>query len=253
MARVRLDQLLVTRGLARSRERARALILAGEVSVDGQPAAKAGTLVDDEAAVAVREPEHPWVSRGGIKLAHALDQFGVDPVGRTALDIGASTGGFTDVLLQRGVVHVVALDVGHGQLDWRLRNDPRVHVIEGLNARFLRPEDLPAHTRTFDLIVIDVSFISLRYILPVLPALLRPDARVIALVKPQFEAGRAEVGKGGIVRDPAVHERVIDEITQSAHQVGLERLALAPSPIRGAEGNMEFLLLLGSPRQLSNF
>jgi 23S rRNA (cytidine1920-2'-O)/16S rRNA (cytidine1409-2'-O)-methyltransferase len=186
------------------------------------------------------------VSRGGIKLAHALDRFGIDPAGRTALDIGASTGGFTDVLLQRGAARVVALDVGHGQLDWRLRRDPRVHVIEGLNARFLRPDDLPPADRTFDLIVIDVSFISLRYLLPVLPRLVQPGGRVIALVKPQFEAGRSEVGKGGIVRDPAVHDRVIDEVTRSAHQVGLVRLAMEPSPIRGAEGNVEFLLLLGS-------
>ena len=244
MARVRLDQLLVTRGLSRSRERARAQILTGDVSVDGRTITKAGTLVDEQAAVVVREPEHPWVSRGGVKLAHALEQFGIDVADQTALDIGASTGGFTDVLLQRGAARVVALDVGHGQLDWRLRQDPRVHVVEGLNARFLRPEDLPEDLRSFDLITIDVSFISLRQILPVLPALLRPDGRVIALVKPQFEAGRSEVGKGGIVRDPAVHERVIDAVTQSAHQVGLQRLARESSPIRGAEGNMEFLLLL---------
>ena len=244
MARVRLDQLLVTRGLSRSRERARAQILAGDVSVDGRTITKAGTLVDEQAAVVVREPEHPWVGRGGVKLAHALEKFGIDVADRTALDIGASTGGFTDVLLQRGAARVVALDVGHGQLDWRLRQDPRVHVVEGLNARFLRPEDLPEDLRSFELITIDVSFISLRQILPVLPALLRPDGRVIALVKPQFEAGRSEVGKGGIVRDPVVHERVIDAVTQSAHQVGLQRLAIESSPIRGAEGNMEFLLLL---------
>jgi 23S rRNA (cytidine1920-2'-O)/16S rRNA (cytidine1409-2'-O)-methyltransferase len=244
MARVRLDQLLVTRGLAPSRERARALILAGEVSVDGRTVAKAGTFVDDQADVAVREPAHPWVSRGGIKLAHAIDAFGLDVSGCTALDIGASTGGFTDVLLQRGAARVVALDVGHGQLDWRLRQDPRVHVVEGLNARYLRPADLPADMRSFDLITIDVSFISLRHILPVVPPLLRPGGRVLALVKPQFEAGRSEVGKGGIVRDPVVHQRVIEEVTRSAHQVGLVRLAVELSPIRGAEGNVEFLLLL---------
>jgi 23S rRNA (cytidine1920-2'-O)/16S rRNA (cytidine1409-2'-O)-methyltransferase len=244
MRRVRLDQLLVTRGLVPSRERARALVLAGQVTVAGQMISKAGTLVDEQADVAIREPEHPWVGRGGVKLAHALDRFGLDVTGRVALDVGASTGGFTDVLLQRGAARVVALDVGHGQLDWRLRTDPRVHVIEGVNARGLRPADLPPDLRRFDLITVDVSFISLRYILPVLPPLLGPDGRVIALVKPQFEAGRGAVGKGGIVRDPAVHERVLDEITSAALQVGLHRLAVEPSPIRGAEGNVEFLLLL---------
>jgi 23S rRNA (cytidine1920-2'-O)/16S rRNA (cytidine1409-2'-O)-methyltransferase len=244
MRRVRLDQLLVTRGLVPSRERARALVLAGQVTVAGHMISKAGTLVDEQADVAIREPAHPWVGRGGVKLAHALDRFGLDVTGRVALDVGASTGGFTDVLLQRGAARVVALDVGHGQLDWRLRTDPRVHVIEGINARGLRPDDLPPDLRKFDLITVDVSFISLRYILPVLPPLLGPDGRVIALVKPQFEAGRGAVGKGGIVRDPAVHERVLDEITSAALQVGLHRLAVEPSPIRGAEGDVEFLLLL---------
>jgi 23S rRNA (cytidine1920-2'-O)/16S rRNA (cytidine1409-2'-O)-methyltransferase len=247
MPRVRLDQLLVARGLAGSRERARARILAGEVTVDGRVIAKAGTLVGDGADVRVREPEHPWVSRGGVKLAHAIDTFAIDVTGRTALDIGASTGGFTDVLLHRGATRVVALDVGHGQLDWRLRQDPRVHVVEGVNARFLRAEDLPPDARSFDLVTIDVSFISLRHILPVVPPLLGPRGQVLALVKPQFEAGRSDVGKGGIVRDPAVHERVIDTVTQAAHQVGLQRLAVEPSPIRGAEGNLEFLLLFAGP------
>jgi 23S rRNA (cytidine1920-2'-O)/16S rRNA (cytidine1409-2'-O)-methyltransferase len=246
MGRVRLDQLLVARGLVQSRERARAMVLAGLVTVGGQTVSKAGTLVDEHADVAIREPEHPWVSRGGVKLAHALDRFDVDVTGRVALDIGASTGGFTDVLLQRGAARVVALDVGHGQLDWRLRTDPRVHVIEGVNARGLRPEHLPPDLRAFGVITIDVSFISLRHILPVLPPLLEREGRVIALVKPQFEAGRREVGKGGIVRDPAVHERVLEEITSAAHQVGLQRVAVEESPIRGAEGNAEFLLLLSS-------
>jgi 23S rRNA (cytidine1920-2'-O)/16S rRNA (cytidine1409-2'-O)-methyltransferase len=243
MARQRLDQLLVARGLARSRERARAVILAGLVTVDGTPVTKAGTMVDDQAAIAVRQPEHPWVSRGGIKLAHALDRFHLDVTGRTVLDIGASTGGFTDVLIARGAARVVALDVGHGQLDWRLRSDPRVHVLEGVNARYLRADDLPADLRVFDLIAIDVSFISLEHILPVLPPLLAGDGRVVALVKPQFEAGRGEVGKGGIVRDPAIHARVLDEVGAAAHQVGLQRLGMEPSPIRGAEGNLEFLVL----------
>jgi 23S rRNA (cytidine1920-2'-O)/16S rRNA (cytidine1409-2'-O)-methyltransferase len=244
MPKSRLDQLLVARGLAQSRERARALILAGDVTVAGAPSVKAGTMVDDDASVSLREADHPWVSRGGVKLAHALDAFGLDVAGRRALDVGASTGGFTHVLLERGARQVVALDVGHGQLDWRLRNDHRVVVVEGVNARHLRAGDLPADARSFDLVTIDVAFISLRHILPAIPPLLEPDARVIALVKPQFEAGRDDVGKGGIVRDAAVHERVIAERTREAHQIGLERLALEPSPIEGAEGNREFFLLL---------
>jgi len=249
MPKVRLDQLLVTRGLAQSRERARAMILAGHVSVAGQPAAKAGTMVDETAALSLREADHPWVGRGGVKLAHALDVFRVDVAGRLALDVGASTGGFTDVLLERGARCVVALDVGHGQLDWRLRTDPRVVVIENVNVRHLKAEDLPPDLQTFDVVTIDVSFISLRQVLPSIAPRLRPDGRIIALVKPQFEAGRAEVGKGGIVRDPVVHERVIAERTREAHQVGLERVALEPSPIEGAEGNREFFLLLAPVRR----
>ena len=239
----RLDVVLVARGLAQSRERARALVLAGLVRVNGAVASKAGTPVAADAAVALDQPDHPWVGRGGIKLAHALDVFAIDPAGRTALDLGASTGGFTDVLLQRGATRVVALDVGHGQLDWRLRNDARVVVIEGVNARYLRPEDLPARLCPFDLVTIDVSFISLRHILPVVPPLVAPDGRLIALVKPQFEAGRDEVGDGGIVRDEAVHARVVDEVTRAARDAGLERVALEPSPVTGAEGNREFLTL----------
>ena len=244
MPKIRLDQFLVTRGLAQSRERARALILAGDVVVGGAPVTKAGTMIDEASDVALRQPDHPWASRGGLKLAHALDVFGIDVAGFLALDVGASTGGFTDVLLSRGARQVVALDVGRGQLDWRLRTDPRVIPIEGVNARRLGPADLPPAARRFDLIVIDVSFISLAHILPVVPALLAEHGRVIALVKPQFEAGRDEIGKGGIVRDPAVHSRVIEEVTGAAARVGLERVAVEPSPITGAEGNREFLLLL---------
>jgi len=241
---VRLDTLLVDRGLAASRERARALILAGSVRVDGRPASKAGTPVAADADVAIATPDHPYVGRGGIKLAHALDAFGIAVDGRIALDIGASTGGFTDVLLQRGARRVVALDVGHGQLDWKLRNDPRVVVLERVNARSLRPSDLPQDARAFDIITIDVSFISLKYILPVLPPLRRPGADVVALVKPQFEAGRAEVGKGGIVRDEAVQQRVVGEISAAANALGLTREATIESPIAGMEGNREFLIHL---------
>ena len=236
--------MLVERGLVATRERARAMILAGQVRVDGHPVTKAGTPVAADAKVTLDLPDHPYVGRGGLKLAHALDRFSVSPAGATALDIGASTGGFTDVLLQRGASTVVALDVGHGQLDWRIRNDPRVIVLERVNARTLSAMQLPVQARAFAIVTIDVSFISLRQILPVLPPLLTAAADVIALVKPQFEAGRDEVGKGGIVRDQTVHLRVIDEITAAAAGFGFTRLALAESPITGAEGNREFLMHL---------
>jgi 23S rRNA (cytidine1920-2'-O)/16S rRNA (cytidine1409-2'-O)-methyltransferase len=249
MPKTRLDQLLVARGLAQSRERARALILAGDVTVGGRPISKAGTLVDDQAEVAVRTPDHPWVGRGGLKLSHALDAFHLDVTGRLALDIGASTGGFTDVLLQRGARHVIALDVGHGQLAWRLRTDARVTVIERLNARHLRREDLPPDLGTVDIATIDVSFISLRHILPAVGPRVAPDGHIVALVKPQFEAGRGEVGKGGVVTDEAIHARVVDEVTRAAHEVGLERLGLEPSPVAGVSGNREFFLLLAPPRR----
>lgn len=244
MARTRLDQLVVARGLAASRERAQALILANQVSVNGKHVTKAGTQVDDADVVELKTPDHPWVSRGGLKLVRALDAFSIDVTGALALDIGASTGGFTDVLLHHGAARVIAIDVGHNQIDWKLRQDPRVVVREGLNARYLTPDDLPADARAFDIVTIDVSFISLAHILPVLPPLLKSTSRVVALVKPQFEAGRDDVGKGGIVRDPAIHERVIADVTRSAAEVGLKRLGLEPSPIEGAEGNREFLLCL---------
>jgi len=241
---VRLDTLLVDRGLAASRERGRALILAGNVRVNGQPACKAGTAVTRDAEVSVLTPDHPYVGRGGVKLAHALETFSIPVAGRTALDIGASTGGFTDALLQRGASRVVALDVGHGQLDWKLRNDPRVDVVERVNARTLTIPDLPAGRAPFDIVTIDVSFISLKLILPVVPSLLADTGDVVALVKPQFEAGRAEIGKGGIVRDEHVHARVLEEVTNAADALGLGRRGVAESPISGMEGNREFLLHL---------
>jgi 23S rRNA (cytidine1920-2'-O)/16S rRNA (cytidine1409-2'-O)-methyltransferase len=230
--------LVVERGLAPSRERARALILAGQVTVDDRPETKAGTSVDSDATVALLTPDHPYAGRGGLKLAHALDTFHIDVKGREGLDIGASTGGFTDVLLQRGATRVVALDVGHGQLDWKLRNDERVVVIERFNARHLTLADLPGPV---DVVTIDVSFISLRHILPVVTPVLRTGGDVIALVKPQFEAGRAEVRKG-IIRDPAVHARVLEEVTAAGAEVGLTRVASTPSPITGQKGNIEFLV-----------
>ena len=240
MPKIRLDQLVADKGLAGSRERARALILAAQVTVDGKVVSKAGAQVEPESDVALVTADHPYVGRGGIKLAHALDTFGIGVRGREALDIGASTGGFTDVLLQRGAARVVALDVGHGQLDWTLRNDPRVVTIEHFNARALTPGDLPGPV---DLVSIDVSFISLRQILPVVPPLLRPGADVIALVKPQFEAGRAEVRKG-VIHDAAVHARVVEEVRAAAAAVGLTHAASIPSPITGQKGNVEFLLHL---------
>ncbi len=242
--RIRLDVLVVERGHAGSRERARALILAGQVRVNGQIVSKAGTFVPADAEVLLTGPEHPYVSRGGVKLAAALEAFGIDVAGRLGLDIGASSGGFTDVLLQHGAARVVALDVGHGQLDWKLRTDPRVVVMERVNARMLSPEQLPDDARAFGIVTIDVSFISLRHILPVVPPLLAPAGDVVALVKPQFEAGRSEVGKGGIVRDPAVHVRVVEDITAAADTLGLKRSGLIESPIAGMEGNREFLLHL---------
>jgi 23S rRNA (cytidine1920-2'-O)/16S rRNA (cytidine1409-2'-O)-methyltransferase len=240
MIRVRLDQLVFDKRLAPSRERAKAVVLAGLVRVNGEVVSKAGTLVDAGADVTLDAPDHPYVGRGGLKLVHALDAFGITVAGREALDVGASTGGFTDVLLQRGAARVVALDVGHGQLDWRLRNDPRVVVIEHFNARYLTLADLPGPV---DVVVIDVSFISLRQILPAVAAILRVDADVVALVKPQFEAGRDEVRKG-IIRDPAVHARVLAEVTAASAEVGLTRVGSTPSPITGQKGNVEFLLHL---------
>ncbi len=240
----RLDSEVLARGLAASRERARALILAGQVRVNGQQVTKAGAAVAEGDAITVIEPDHPYVSRGGVKLAHALDTFGIDVTGRLALDVGASTGGFTDVLLRRGARRVIALDVGHGQLDWRLRNDPRVVVIERVNARTLSPEQLPSDARAFDIATMDVSFISARQVLPAIAPLLRAGADMVILVKPQFEAGRAEVGKGGLVRDPDVHARVVDEVTAAASALGLTRIQVTESPITGTEGNREFLLHL---------
>ena len=237
--KVRLDALLVERGLAASRERARALVLAGQVRVNGMVVSKAGTAVAADADVALIQPDHPYVGRGGLKLAHALDTWALPVTGRDALDIGASTGGFTDVLLRRGARSVIALDVGHGQLDWRLRNDPRVVVLEGVNARAIAPATLP---HLVDIVTIDVSFISLRLVLPPVSALLRPGADVIALVKPQFEAGRDEVGRKGLVTDPAVHDRVLAEIGEAAAAAGLRRIGTTPSPITGATGNQEFLV-----------
>ena len=242
MARTRLDTLLVARGLAASRERARALILAGKVRVDGAVVSKAGTAVSDQADIVLIQPDHPYVGRGGIKLAHALDVFGIDVNRALVLDVGASTGGFTDVLLRRGARRVVALDVGHGQLDWRLRNDPRVEVLERVNARTLTPDQLPRDARQFEGATMDLSFISVKQVLPAIVPLVRPGGWVIALVKPQFEAGRDEVGKGGLVKDAAVQARVVEEVSSAADDLGLKRRGSVESPITGTEGNREFFV-----------
>lgn len=239
MTRTRLDRLLVLRGLASTREKAQALILAGSVSVEGRRVDKAGTPVDDGANVAVAGPPHPYVSRGGVKLAAALDAFGLDPTGAVCLDVGASTGGFTDCLLQRGAARVYAVDVGHGQIDARLRADPRVVVRERVNARSLSRDDVPEPIR---LATIDVSFISTRLILPAVAPLLERAGALVVLVKPQFEAGRAEVGKGGIVRSEAVRRRVLASVEGYGRDAGLEPIGSIRSPIRGAHGNEEFLL-----------
>jgi 23S rRNA (cytidine1920-2'-O)/16S rRNA (cytidine1409-2'-O)-methyltransferase len=237
----RLDALLVERGLAASRERARGLVLAGQVLVDGHVVSKAGTAIAADAHVELVTPDHPYVSRGGVKLAHALDVFAIPVRGRRALDIGASTGGFTDVLLRRDALSIIAVDVGRGQLDWRLRNDPRVIVREGVNARSLTADIVP---EAADLVTIDVAFISLRHILPALPPLLADDADIVALVKPQFEAGRQEVGRGGIVTDPSVHAAVVQRVEAYATASGLLRKGTTESPITGVSGNREFFLHL---------
>ncbi|MDZ7639457.1 MAG: TlyA family RNA methyltransferase [Bryobacterales bacterium] len=236
-ARQRLDLLLVERGLAPSREKAQAMILAGEVMVDGQKARKAGQPVASSVALEVAE-KPAYVSRGGLKMEGALRAFSIDPAGFVCLDVGASTGGFTDCLLQHGAARVYAIDVGHNQLDWRMRQHPQVIVHEGVNARHLQPDFLP---EPVDLIVADVSFISILLILPALPPFLKPGGQMILLVKPQFEVGREQVGKGGIVKDPVLHAGVCEKVETAVRALGF-RARLADSPILGTEGNKEFLL-----------
>ena len=235
--RMRLDQLLSQRGLVASREKAKALILAGEVKVNGQRSDKAGKEIDTASTIEVAAPP-PYVGRGGYKIAKALDHWAIDPTGWICLDIGSSTGGFTDCLLQRGAARVYAFDVGTNQMDWRLRNDPRVVLREGVNARNLQPGDTPEKSQ---LAVCDVSFISVTIILPVLPPLLCEDGGLVILVKPQFEVGREQVGKGGIVRDGVLHRQAIDRVANAAIALGY-RTEVIDSPILGAEGNKEFLL-----------
>jgi len=234
---VRLDQLLVERGLAPSREKAQALILAGQVLLDGQRADKAGRTVPDDSRIELLEPPR-YVGRGGFKLEAALKHFQIAVDGRICLDVGSSTGGFTDCLLQHGAARVYAIDVGTGQLDWKLRNDPRVVVHEQVNARYLSTGEVP---ESISLAVADVSFISVTMILPAIAPLLAAGAEMVILVKPQFELERHQVGKGGIIRDPALHQQACRRVEDAVRQLGF-RTAIIPSPVLGAEGNQEFLL-----------
>ncbi len=248
MARERLDKLLVDRGLVETRERAQALVMAGAVLVRGQPQTKPGTLLDPATEIALREEAHPYVSRGALKLVKGLDTFAIDPAGKVALDIGASTGGFTDVLLRRGATRVYAIDVGYGQLAWALRQDPRVVVLERENIRTLELSLVPEPA---DLAVIDVSFISLTMVLPRVAELLRdPDKPVIALVKPQFEVERDQVGRGGVVRDEAIRRSAVDKIRAWSPANGYLAGEDVESPITGPAGNVEYLLLLRTAARL---
>jgi 23S rRNA (cytidine1920-2'-O)/16S rRNA (cytidine1409-2'-O)-methyltransferase len=243
-ARVRADLALVEQGLAPSREKARALILAGEVLAGDRPIDKAGDLVEATAELRLRSAPMPYVSRGGLKLAHALDVFGVDPRGLVALDVGASTGGFTDCLLQRGAARVHCVDVGHGQLDWKIASDARVRVYDRVNIRTMDPGIVAERA---ELVVIDVSFISLRLVLPALPPFARPGAPIVALVKPQFEVGRANIGKGGIVRDDVARAQSLVDVRAAAEGLGFAALGDTTSPITGGKGNIEYLLHLRAP------
>ena len=243
MKKERLDVLLVRKGLAPSREKARALIMAGDVYVGGQKEDKAGQTFDEEALIEVRGPKLKYVSRGGLKLEKAMQVFPLSLPGRDCMDVGASTGGFTDCMLQNGAQRVIAIDVGHGQLAWSLRNDDRVTCMEKTNIRYVTPEDLPFIP---SFVSIDVSFISLTLVLPVVSGLMEPHGEIVCLIKPQFEAGREKVGKKGVVRDPKVHEEVIGKVVSFALQTGLTPLDLTSSPIKGPEGNIEYLLYISN-------
>lgn len=243
MKRERIDKLLVERRLASSRTKAQALVMAGVVLVNEQRVLKPSEMFNVEASIRVRGADDPasrYVGRGGLKLEAALKGFDLDVKGLICLDVGASTGGFTDCLLQRGARRVVAIDVGHNQIDWRLRSDARVEVREGVNARYLKPEEFG---EKFDLAVMDVSFISATKVLPAIVPLLTENARLVTLIKPQFEVGRGEVGRGGIVRDGAQRARVIEEVNEAARALGLSVCGVIESPVRGADGNIEFLAL----------
>ena len=245
MAKERLDILLIQRGMATSRERARAVIMAGEVFVNGQREDKPGTAFDENKieTLEIRGEQLPYVSRGGLKLAKAVQDFGLTLSGKVCMDIGASTGGFTDCMLQNGAVKVYSVDVGHGQLDWKLRSDERVVCMEKTNFRYMKPSDIPEQ---IDFASCDVAFISLDKILQPARDLLKGDGQMVCLIKPQFEAGKEKVGKKGVVRDPAVHEEVVARILDLAYNTGFNLLGLTFSPIRGPEGNIEYLLYMNN-------
>ena len=246
MSRERIDKLLVDLGLAESRTKAQAMIMSGVVLVNEQRVDKPSQLFDTNSSVRVKggdDPASRYVGRGGLKLEAALREFQIDATDLTCLDVGASTGGFTDCLLQHGAKKVVALDVGHNQIDWRLRNNPRVEVREGVNARYLQPEDFE---QKFDLIVMDVSFISVTKVLPAILSLVSPSGSIITLIKPQFEVGRGQVGSGGIVRDESKRLRAVEEVNQAAISLGLKVVNVIESPIQGTEGNIEYLALYQS-------
>ncbi len=245
-AKKRLDVLLVENGYAASRTKAQAIIMSGLVYVNGQKADKPGMAFDESLPLEVRGAACPYVSRGGLKLEKALRDFGVDPTGYVCSDSGASTGGFTDCLLQQGAKKVFAIDVGYGQLDWKIRSDPRVVVMERTNVRYVTPEQLG---EPLDLSVVDVSFISLRIVLPVIRTFLKDSGQVLCLIKPQFEAGKEKVGKKGVVRDPAVHKEVLDSFVELTKQIGFTILGLTFSPVKGPEGNIEFLAHLSKKTQ----
>jgi 23S rRNA (cytidine1920-2'-O)/16S rRNA (cytidine1409-2'-O)-methyltransferase len=239
----RLDQLLVEKKTVRSRSHARSLIMSGRVLVDNQPVDKAGTLVRENALISVKNSDLRYVSRGGFKLEGAIKDFNLDVMDQTCLDVGASTGGFTDCLLQNGAKKVFAVDVGYGQLAWKLRTDPRVVTIERTNIRYMKPDALP---ESVDLVTIDVSFISLKKTVPQVVQFMKKQASIVALIKPQFEVGKGHVGKGGVVRDPLLHSKVIRELTDFFHQKGFACESVVPSPLRGPKGNKEFFILLKS-------
>lgn len=239
----RLDTLLVQQGIASGRDQAKAYILSGQVFVDGQRVDKAGSLIPETAQIVFLGNQNPFVSRGGLKLAKALKSFSIDLSGRRVLDLGASTGGFTDCAIQQGAVQVVAVDVGYGQLAWSLRNDPRVKVLERTNARYLKVEDIDGPV---DFVTADLAFISLTKVMPAIRPLLNPVAELVLLVKPQFEAGREQVGKKGVVKDPAIHSAVICRVAEVALQLGLNPINIDFSPITGPEGNIEYLLHLST-------
>ncbi|MGA9998260.1 MAG: TlyA family RNA methyltransferase [Pyrinomonadaceae bacterium] len=243
MKRERIDRLLVERGLAPTRAKAQALVMAGVVLVGEQRVSKSSEAFTHDADIRVKGADDPasrYVGRGGVKLEAALREFCLDVSGLACLDVGASTGGFTDCLLQHGAHSVLAIDVGHNQIDWRLRQDQRVEVREGVNARYLKPEDFDAK---FDIVVMDVSFISATKVLPAIVPLLMDDGRILTLIKPQFEVGRGEVGRGGIVKDTQQHARVVEEVNAAARALGLDVSGVIESPLRGADGNLEFLAL----------